>query len=165
VSLADAPPPAAVRRRRRALLLLAGACLLAAAPAAGADEPSGWSYELWNELMSPFCPGRTLADCPSDRADSLRLWILVQESAGRSRQEVEAELLERYGDEILSAPRARGFGLTAYAVPIAVFGAGGVVVAIFLRRWKRRPALAAAGGAAVASDAELERAVDEDLAG
>ena len=154
------------------LAMAAALVLLGTGPVA-ANEPEGWSYELWNELMSPFCPGRSLADCPSDRADSLRMWILVQESAGRAREDVEQELVERYGDSVLSAPRARGFGLTAYAVPIAVFLGGGCVVAVFLRRFTRRAGSGAdARGAEAAppviaeSDRlELERRIDEELSG
>ena len=110
-------------------------CLGLAFPAAAASgDPEGWAYSLSNEMMSPFCPGRTLADCPSDNAESLRLWILVQESTGRARGDVEAELLERYGDVILAAPRPQGFGLAAYVIPVSVFVAGGLLVGIFLRR-------------------------------
>ena len=53
-------------------------------PQASEDHPD-WVYDVANELMSPFCPGRTLADCPSPDAASLRMWIAVQAAAGRSR--------------------------------------------------------------------------------
>ncbi|HXV36068.1 MAG TPA: cytochrome c-type biogenesis protein CcmH, partial [Myxococcota bacterium] len=152
-----------MRRRLRALvragigcaLALAAAPALAAQPsrsaAASAAEPDGgatlaaaeregWAYELPKHLMSPFCPGRALADCTSPQAASLQLWLVVQEAAGRSRADVEAELFERYGDALRAAPRARGFGLTAYALPIAAFVAGGIAVAVFLRRQTRAAA-------------------------
>jgi len=141
-------------------LLLAG---LLVAPPAGAQESEGWAYDLSSEMMSPFCPGRTLSECPSDQADSLRMWILVQEAAGRSRADVEAELFERYGDAMLAAPRAEGFGLTAYVVPIAVFVAGGLFVAWVLRRWVSSRPGRASFGAPRAADPELERLVDEEL--
>ena len=112
--------------------------------------------------MSPFCPGRALSDCPSPQAQTLRAWILVQAAAGRSREEVLAELLERYGDQILAAPRARGFGLTAYAIPIGVFLAGGVVVWLFLRR-QTRQARAEPRPRVTPLSADLERLVDEEL--
>ncbi len=145
-------------RTLAALLVLAAAC---AAPAASATE--GWGYEMWGELMSPFCPGRTLADCPSPQAEQLRLWILMQEAAGRSHDDVEAELLERFGDDIRAAPRAEGFGLTAYAVPVLVFLAGGAIVALFLRRQTRRAAVAPAPPPE-GLDPELERAIDDEFA-
>ena len=108
--------------------------LLALAGPAVADEPEPWAYQLWRETMSPYCPGRTLADCPSSQADTLRLWIQLQEAAGRTREDVEAELIERYGDAILSAPRAQGLGLAAYLLPGLAFVAGGLLLVAFLRR-------------------------------
>ena len=124
-------------------------------------EPEGWAYETWNELMSPFCPGRTLADCPSPQADQLRMWILVQEAAGRPRADVEDELLERFGDVVLAAPRASGFGLAAYLVPVLAFLVGGVLVLALLRRWTKVESHAVR---AQAVDPELERAIGEELA-
>ena len=123
----------------------------------------GWAYDLANELMSPFCPGRTLAECPSGKADSLRMWIIVQEAAGRPRGEVESELYERYGDIIRPAPLAQGIGLAAYIAPVVVFLLGCVVVVAFLRVQKRRPREATPAFAA-SSDPELERILDEELA-
>ena len=146
-----------VSRRACAATLLVAPLLLGAAAVA---EPEGWAYDLSGELMSPFCPGRTLSECPSPQADSLRMWLIVQEAAGRSRAEVEAELYERYGDAILAAPRAEGFGIAAYLIPVVAFMAGGALLALFLRRQTRAPAPVAAAGPV---DAELERLVDEEL--
>ncbi len=146
-----------VSRRACAATLLVALLLLGAAAVA---EPEGWAYDLSGELMSPFCPGRTLSECPSPQANSLRMWLIVQEAAGRSRAEVEAELYERYGDAILAAPRAEGFGIAAYLIPVVAFMAGGALLALFLRRQTRAPAPVAAAGPV---DAELERLVDEEL--
>ena len=135
-----------------------------AGPARAADEPKpGWGEGLATELMSPYCPGRALPDCPSPQAAELRQWIVEQDEAGRSRDDVLRQLLARFGEELLQKPRARGFALTAYAMPIAGVVAGGVLLAIFLRRQtalrsERRPAPQAAP-----ADAEIERLVDEEL--
>jgi hypothetical protein len=71
-------------RRSLILVLLVSSLCLFALPAGAQTEAEGWSYEMWNDLMSPFCPGRTLADCPSDKAEELRQWIVDQEAGGRS---------------------------------------------------------------------------------
>jgi cytochrome c-type biogenesis protein CcmH/NrfF len=129
------------RGRRIGVRLLVACALLVVlapvAPASAAGEPEGWSYTSWRELMSPFCPGRSLADCPSPQADSLRMWILTQEAAGRTRADVEDELYQQFGDVILAAPRAEGFGITAYAIPVVVFIGGGLLVGLFLWRQTR----------------------------
>jgi cytochrome c-type biogenesis protein CcmH/NrfF len=142
-----------------------------------AAGPPAWAYSLAYDLMSPFCPGRTLAACPSPQAGELRQWILLQAVAGRSRDDIEQSLYDRYGDEILSAPRAEGWGLSAYVVPGLAFVIGGGLVAWTLRRLVGRapesvtdPPSSIRGAEATARrssspsrDAELERLVDEEL--
>jgi len=137
---------------------------LALASPAAAEETGGWAYRYFGEVMSPFCPGRTLAACTSPQADELRMWILSQEQAGRSQEDVHQELVERYGDVILSAPRAQGFGVAAYLIPMVIFLAGGLLVGVFLWRQTRAAAEQAAGAPpAVPLDPDIERAIDEEL--
>jgi cytochrome c-type biogenesis protein CcmH/NrfF len=155
---------------------LCALCL--ALPVHAADESeTSWAYDAAHELMSPFCPGRTLAECTSPQAGELRAWIVVQAAAGRSRDEVYEELYERYGNKIRPTPKAEGIGLTAYALPIGAFLAGGVLVVVVLRRLTagggapepavaRRPgAPAVVAAASTSEDAELQRIVDEELRG
>ena len=146
------------------LLLLLGVAW--ALPAPGAEEKSGWGYQLSKEVMSPYCPGRALSDCPSPQAEDLREWIVEQENSGVSRSEVEQELFRVFGDQLLQAPRAEGMGLVAYLVPALVFAAGGALVVFFLRRQR----LATVGGEPAPapdapSDPELEQRVEEELRG
>jgi len=152
-----------LRRFVRASLALAvlGIC----SAASGSEEPEGWAYELASDVMSPYCPGRTLSECPSPQADQLRTWIILQEASGRTRADVEAELIERFGDGIRSRPRAEGFGLMAYVLPVVIFVAGGLLVAVFLRRQMRGAPSAAQEAPVETLDPELERRIDEELAG
>jgi cytochrome c-type biogenesis protein CcmH/NrfF len=171
-----------VTSRRAAGLTLVLALLLGA-PVRGQDlaeasltssGPPPWAYAMAHDLMSPFCPGRTLAACPSPQADQLRQWILFQAAAGQTPEQVEESLLDRFGDSILSAPKAEGgWGVSAYAIPIAGFLLGLAFVGwmiVRLARGAREPAprlppleSAAPTGVAV-SDSELERLVEEELA-
>lgn len=133
----------------------------AGAPAEGA--PQGWAYELAEYLMSPWCPGRTIADCPSQQAKNTKMWMIVQEAAGRTREEVEAELIARYGEVMRPAPRAEGFGAAAYVFPLVAFAAGGVFVAFYLWRQTHGDAPGQPAAAPPASDPELERMLDDEL--
>jgi len=120
--------------RAPTVIALLGALLLGAAAPAHAQQEEGWGYTLANELMSPWCPGFALPDCSSGYASELRLWILEQERLGRSEADVKAEILAKYGEQMLQAPSARGRGVLAYAIPAALILAGGVVLVVFLRR-------------------------------
>ncbi len=130
------------------------------------DDDLDWAYAMAHELMSPFCPGRTLAECPSPSAGELRMWILTQAAAGASKDEIEVMLYERFGDVIRSTPRPEGWGLTAFVVPVLFFVLGGPLVFWITRRLVRGgPRALAAGPAAdvVAFDPELERELEREL--
>ena len=143
---------------------------------ASAQEAESWGYDLSHELMSPFCPGRTLASCPSPQAAELVQWIVTQEASGASREQVVEMLIERYGEEILGAPPAEGITLWAYVFPVLGFALGGAVAFVVLRRIVKAggadgdveslPSASPAVGptASEAGDDELARLVDEDLA-
>jgi len=163
---------------KKILLVLALAGFLVAsdsqAETSSATSTSGssWGYAIAHEIMSPFCPGRTLAACTSSQADELRQWILLQEAAGTSKEEVEAILYERFGDVVLAAPKPEGWGLGAYVIPIGAFALGAAAIPFLLRRMvgrEQKTAAAKESGPAPASpapldDAALERLVDEELA-
>jgi cytochrome c-type biogenesis protein CcmH len=122
--------------RTAALALFA---VLAAAPSLAAEpaEKEQWAYDLAHDLMSPYCPGRALAECPSPQADELRFWIISQARAGATREQVVAELAANFGDQIRQTPRAEGIGLIAYVVPAVAVGVGAAILALFLRRGGR----------------------------
>ena len=152
---------------RRAALLAGLAVLLLAASASGSAEET-WGYDLADSLMSPYCPGRALPECPSPKAAQLREWILEQAKDGRSRADVETEIYARFGDRIRQAPKAEGVGLVSYVVPVLVFLVGGLIVVIFLRRaHSGRPEVASAAvpTTSTARDEDLERLLDEQLRG
>ena len=158
-----------------ALALFAVAWIGLSAPRVSAEAES-WGYALAHELMSPYCPGRTLAACTSDQAAELRQWILLQEAAGASQEEVVAILGERFGDVIRSSPEPEGWGLAAWLLPGAVLLLGALAVVGVLRGMVAKPARESAaasrapttrpptGEVAPGTDAEIARLVDEELA-
>ena len=167
--------PSNAARRMRAVgifwLTFGVLFLVAGATAAAPAEEQTWGYALAHELMSPYCPGRTLSACTSGQAAELRQWILLQEAAGASREEVIAILEERFGDVIRSTPEAEGWGLAAWLLPGAALLIGALVVMGVLRRMVAKPAAtgAVASAPALASpgpdaDADLAQRVDRELA-
>ncbi len=150
-------------RVRSGFAIVAIAWTLAAQPVFAADEAAAsWHYDVWNSLMSPYCPGRSLLDCTSSQAAELREWIVDQEKAGRRREDVEEQIYQQFGDVVLQAPRASGFGLAAYVTPIVGVVVGAIVLAVFLRRQaaagRKTPAPVAAP-----PDPELDRIIDEEM--
>jgi cytochrome c-type biogenesis protein CcmH/NrfF len=118
---------------------------------AGDGRPEQILTDLSNDLMSPYCPGRTIASCPSEQARKLEDHILAEAKAGKSRDEIEQELVQQFGTEIVGyAPQP----MLLYGVAAA--GVGGLIaVAWVARRWRRArtPVGAVAGTAAATAKA------------
>lgn len=161
-------------RRSAHRLVAVAVALIAVSPAVAhaqsdADAPNiDWAYQMAHELMSPFCPGRTLAECPSPNAAELRMWIRNQAAAGATRAEVEEMLYERFGEVIRSHPKVEGWGVTAYAFPVLFFVLGGPLAYLLIRRLvdakptAPSPATSSSSGAG-AVDPELEAELDRQL--
>ena len=94
--------------------------------------------KLFDELLSPFCPGLTLKNCPSPAADSLRRSIRGHLEGGASISEVKAALVDAYGQTILGAPPATGFNLVLWVLPWVSVAAGGAALALLILRRRRR---------------------------
>lgn len=132
---------------RRHLLASGLVSLVLAAPLAAplaAQTPNQQATDLAHELMSPFCPGKLLAECTSSYAGELRQTVEQRIAAGETKEAVKADLLRQYGKEILGAPEAEGVGLLAWALPalVGVLSAAGIA-------WKVRQAARAGQAAAM----------------
>jgi len=57
-------------------------------------------------------------------------------AGGHGAQEILNAFKAVYGEKVLMAPVRSGFNLVGYTMPFIALGAGAVVVAALLRRWK-----------------------------
>lgn len=130
----------------RRILLLA---LLVAAPlhaqtvvtdSAGIDART---REIASQLRCVVCQGLSIEDSPSELAQSMRAVVREQVMAGRTEDEIKAYFVERYGERILLSPRATGFNLSVYILPVLALLLGAIGIIVAVRRWT--------GGAAPAS--------------
>lgn len=90
-------------------------------------------HELSHDLMSPYCPGRTIASCPSPQARKLEAHILEQAETGKSREEIETSLVTRFGPDIRGyVGRPEILYGTALVALLAIVG-----LVLAARRWIR----------------------------
>ena len=129
-------------------VVLAGVLVMLVAPAS-AQQPGVVDAEarhIYMELMSPFCPGLSLAACQSSKAGELREEIRERLAAGESKTEIIDSIVERYGEAVLAAPPNKGVGRLAWLAPIGMGLFGLFLVVILLRYFARartqRPAQA-----------------------
>jgi len=112
--------------------LLIVASLLNAEMRVAVEDLSDSQYQSYlnieNNVLSPYCPGRLLRDCPSGAASILKAEIRQEIVAGKSESEIIESLYQRFGEEIRGAPSAEGFGLVAWVAPIVFVLLGLVLI-------------------------------------
>ncbi len=120
--------------------LLAGTALVTLT---GAAKPR--FQELEESLTCQCGCGLTVHSCNHLQCDSalpLRAEIREQMALGKSKAQILAHFVSKYGEKILSSPTTTGFNLTAWIMPFALVFLGGVFVLVTLVRWSgRRPAV------------------------
>jgi len=145
----------------RAAALLAVLALAVAAPAAASEEHPSLA-ELEGEVMCPTCH-TTLDESNSAIAQQIKAFIRVRIAEGKTKSQIEAELVDNFGPSILAAPPKRGWDLLAWALPLGGLGLGAIVLGFLAWRWTRDRDRPASGGGAKL-DPELERRLDAELA-
>jgi cytochrome c-type biogenesis protein CcmH len=109
-----------------------------------AGDPQDVANRVSQNVMSPFCDGLTLHDCPSAPADELRLEIVNMAERGMTEAAIIDELEERYGSRIRAVPPAEGTNLLAWIAPGLVVGLGVAAALLLARRFSKRRATDAA---------------------
>jgi cytochrome c-type biogenesis protein CcmH len=129
----------AAERAAWIFLLSAGVLTLAATVTVSERSPHDedilrQARDIYNRIMSPYCPGQSLANCGSDAAEVLRLDIRERLAGGESPEAIIASLVEQFGESVLAEPPNRGFARLAWIGPFAILLAGAVLVLVYLRR-------------------------------
>lgn len=144
----------------RALATALAAFLLVAAPASAAPEDVANQISL--EVMSPYCDGVTLHDCPSQEAQGLRARIETWVARGQTRSEIMNRLEREFGAGIRAAPETGGTGFIAWLPPLVVLALGAATAWVAVRSWSGRRAAVSAVNVRMTSE---ERArLDYELA-
>jgi cytochrome c-type biogenesis protein CcmH len=143
-----------------AVVLLAGG---AQAQTPAQQEIDQQASRLYDQVMSPFCPGRTLTNCPSPQADALRDAIKDRIREGATADQIWQELYSVYGDQVRSVPRAAGFNLLAWILPALFFVLGAWLLVRWIRRGGR-PGSEAAAPQREGLDSELEARLQREMA-
>lgn len=114
------------------LLAVAGVGLLATS-----QQPENRAYELQQRLRCPVCQSVSIADSPSETAQTMRTAVAEQVAAGRSDEQIINYFRARYGTWVLLDPPPSGPTLWVWVLPFAGAAIGVVVLATM--RTRRRP--------------------------
>jgi cytochrome c-type biogenesis protein CcmH/NrfF len=139
--------------------LVAAACLIVMlGPPVSAASPSALTERVAEKVMSPYCPGLTLAACPSEEARKLRGRIEAWARQGLGEERIMRRLENELGPEVRAVPSGAD-GFWAWALPAVFLGTGAAVLLLTVGRWT-----GSTPGRKAPLDATARARVDEELA-
>jgi len=128
-----------------------------------AQSPEDLANDISRKVMSPFCPGVTLHDCPSQSALDMRDRIEGYARSGMSEAAIMERLEAEYGEAIRAEPSSEGAGVVAWILPALAALGGGALALMLVRRWTAgRPQQLAEKPRVETSPAERQR-LDAEL--
>jgi len=95
--------------------------------------------EVAAQLRCPVCQGLSIQESPSELSQQMRAVVKDQLRAGKTPDEVKAYFVSKYGEWILLEPKAKGFNLLVYALPVLLVAGGLGVIVIAVRKWTQTP--------------------------
>ena len=107
---------------------------LAGAQERSKGEVSTMTTEVSMEVYSPFCPGKTLAMCPSPNAAEVRREIQTMAEEGMSKEDIKTKLVQEYGEEFRMVEPPTGDNLGLFAAIAAGLGLAGLAIFALSRR-------------------------------
>lgn len=102
----------------------------------GTYKPHPEAEKAISQIMSPFCPGLMLSQCPASESLALRDSIHALAVDGWSSGEITAWVLANHGEEYKAVPDRSGSGLWAWLMPPLALLLGLVLVMEALRRFR-----------------------------
>lgn len=146
-----------------ALALVSFAGAIGAAPIAAQPQPQTTVNAIEAEVMCPIC-GTLLELAESPQAKREKVFVAKLVAAGKSKAEIKDALVAQYGSSVLALPKASGFDLTAYLVPVLAILIAAVAAGFAVLRWRRRgDAEAPASPEATAPRGEDAERLEADL--
>lgn len=103
----------------------------------GDGEVSKITQEISQEVYSPYCPGKTLAMCPSGGASQVRQDIQELARQGLKKEEIKDAIVAQYGEEYrMKAPETRD-NMTLFVMLAVALGLALLAIFFLVSRSKK----------------------------
>ncbi len=121
-----------IKRKLPALLISTVLIMLLLPRLAAGEGLDDRVNEIAHLLMCPVCQGQSVAESNSNLAQDMRQIIRKQLQEGKSKDEVLAYFVNRYGESILASPPPQGVNWLLWLLPGFTIVFGGLGIGIFL---------------------------------
>ncbi|HEX3325265.1 MAG TPA: cytochrome c-type biogenesis protein CcmH [Solirubrobacterales bacterium] len=150
-------------KRAAAMAALAFGPLALAVAAGASPAPQTSVNDIEAEVMCPIC-GTLLELADSPQAQREKVYVAKLVAAEKTKAEIKDALVAQYGPAVLALPKASGFDLSAYLVPVLAILVAMAMLGFSLARWRRdgKGSAAEEGIPAAPSEEDAER-LEADL--
>ena len=104
------------------------------------DEINPELIEIYKNLRCLICQGQSIADSNSDFASTIKLVVLDQIKEGKTKDEIYAFLISKYGEWIVYQPSFNKGTILLWFLPYFIFIAGGLIIFLIIRKSKKNKA-------------------------
>ena len=94
--------------------------------------------EVALSLRCPVCQNNSIEESPAVLAQDMKREVRQRLAAGESPDDIRRYFVSRYGEWVLTKPRAAGVNLSVWLLPVVALFAGALVVWSAVRRWVRQ---------------------------
>ena len=94
--------------------------------------------EVASSLRCPVCQNNSIEESPSLLAQDMKREVRQRLAAGESPDDVRRYFISRYGEWVLTKPRAAGINLSVWVLPVVALFGGALIVWSAVRRWVRQ---------------------------
>jgi cytochrome c-type biogenesis protein CcmH len=122
------------------------------------EELDRVTNEVSSLMRCPVCQGLSVADSPTPSAVAMKEEVRRYLAAGYTQPQILTYFEQSYGEFIRLEPKAKGFNLLVWILPIAGLIAGVVVI---MRRVKRPTPAEDPSETSTAGDAELDAYLEQ----
>jgi len=121
-----------------ALAVLVVALTIGSHGAGKPETPTRRAMRLAADFRCPTCRDLSAAQSDAETAKTMRARILDLVRQGRTDRAIRAEIVSRYGSDILLKPPASGVAGLVWALPVAAFVVAVAGLGFAFRRWRSR---------------------------
>ncbi|CAB4860721.1 MAG: hypothetical protein F2799_00780 [Actinobacteria bacterium] len=126
-----------LRFRQPVAALLLALLMLAGPTQAIANNAHPTLAEVEDEVMCTVCgvPLSLAREAPAAKRERVLILSLIKQ--GQTKQQIEDSLVASYGPQVLATPKAEGFDLWAWLVPVLLIASAFAGLVLILLRWVR----------------------------
>ena len=107
---------------------------LPAGPPVTGAELHRRTEELTSRMRCPVCQGHAIVDSPAEAARNMKSQVRAMIAAGFSEDQILRYFEAAYGEFIRLMPRASGFNLLVWLIPLVGAALGLIGILVFFRR-------------------------------